>query len=139
MMKGFLHCVSGCCDCHRHNEKRADGQHHQQHQRQERAKFQSITSYLQVIVTKFLLEVCGAAGAVWGSSDILFLRDTPESTERVRLGAMFVGGIFLIRWWWHAKHWWQHERDYLQTQLHHRRSFFQIHMSQFVLQVLGGG
>ena len=101
-----------------------------------------IPSYLQVIFTKFLLEVCGAAGAVWGSSDVLYLRDTSEGTERVRLVAMLVGGIFLIRWCWHAKHWWNHGRDYLQTKLHHRRThrlaFFQIHMSKFVLQVLGG-
>jgi hypothetical protein len=60
----------------------------------------------------------------------------------MRVVAMMVGGIFLVRYWWHIKHWWQHEREYLPIKIRHRRthrlSFFQIHASKFVLQVLGG-
>ena len=123
----FHHCFHGCCDWNR------------RHNNQSRM---AVLSYVQVISSKFLLEVMGAAGAVWGSSDILFLRDTPDDNKRMRLLAMMVGGIFFIRYWWAIKHFWSHQHDYLPIKLHHRRthrlSFFQIHSSKFVLHVLGG-
>lgn len=113
------------------------------HQRGKAERTTPCISYLLgVVATKFLLEVMGAAGATWGSSEILFLRDTSEGTERMRRVVLGVGGVFLMRYWWHIKHWWQHERDYLPTKTIHRRrhrlAFFQIHASNFVLQVLGG-
>jgi hypothetical protein len=97
---------------------------------------------MQVLGAKLLLEVMGAAGAIWGAADILFLRDTSVGNERMRLLAMFVGVVFFIRYWWAIKHWWSHQHDYLPIKVHHRRthrlSFFQIHSSKFVLHVLGG-
>ena len=128
MIQRFFHnCCGGCCNWHRHRKSEPS---------------LSVTSYLSVVAAKLLLEVMGAAGAVWGSSDILFLRDTPESMKRMRIAALLVGGVFFIRCWWHAKHWWQHQRDYLPIKIHHRRLHrlpcFQIHASKFVLNVLGG-
>ena len=117
----------GCCNWHRHRKSESS---------------LSVASYLAVVAAKLLLEVIGAAGAVWGSSDILFLRDIPERMKRMRIVALLVGGVFLIRYWWHAKHWWQHQRDYMPIKIHHRRlkklPCFQIHASKFVLNVLGG-
>eukprot|EP00584_Thalassiosira_punctigera_P012466 CAMPEP_0172570336 /NCGR_PEP_ID=MMETSP1067-20121228/127197_1 /TAXON_ID=265564 ORGANISM="Thalassiosira punctigera, Strain Tpunct2005C2" /NCGR_SAMPLE_ID=MMETSP1067 /ASSEMBLY_ACC=CAM_ASM_000444 /LENGTH=256 /DNA_ID=CAMNT_0013362405 /DNA_START=188 /DNA_END=958 /DNA_ORIENTATION=- len=84
----------------------------------------------------------GAAGAVWGSSDALSLREAPRAEEAARLAAMLTGGIFFVRYWWRAKHRWQHQRDYSPTKTNHRRTrrlaFFQIHASKLVLEVLGG-
>lgn len=122
------YCFHGCCDFRRkHTVERPQA---------------PVLSCLQVMAIKFLLEVAGAAGAIWGSSEVFYLRDTPEATELVRLVATFVGGVFSIRFWWHIKHWWQFEREYLPIKMHHRRThllpFFQIHASKFILQVLGG-
>ena len=136
MIRLFHHtCCRGCCDFKRHRREINNS-----------SAAPPITtlcsiSYLQVIVTKFVLEVMGASGAIWGCADILSLRDTTSGTERVRLIALFIGTIFFIRYWWHIKHYWQFERDYLPLKAHHRRShrcaFFQIHASKFLLQVMG--
>lgn len=127
MNRLFHHCFHGCCDWHRRHKDESQT---------------SILSFVHVLGSKFLLEVMGAAGAVWGAADILFLRATVEGNERMRLLAVLIGGIFLIRYWWAIKHWWSHQHDYLPIKVHHRRthrlSFFQIHASKFVLNVLGG-
>ena len=129
MIQQFFHnCCGGCCSWHRHRKSSEPSL--------------SVPSYLAVVASKLLLEVMGASGAIWGSSDILFLRDTPEGKKRMRIVALLVGGVFFIRYWWHAKHWWQHQSDYLPIKIHHRRLHrlpcFQIHASKFVLHVLGG-
>ncbi|KAL7546631.1 hypothetical protein ACHAWF_009964 [Thalassiosira exigua] len=125
-----LRCFHGCCDWRRRRVPSS-----------ETGKL-PFPSYLRIVAAKFVLEAMGAAGAVWGTSDILLLRETPEGTERMRLAATLVGSVFAVRFWWHAKHWYQHERDYLPIKMNHRRthrlSFFQIHASKFVLHVMGG-
>mmetsp|Transcript_26421 Transcript_26421/g.54472 ORF Transcript_26421/g.54472 Transcript_26421/m.54472 type:complete len:329 (-) Transcript_26421:66-1052(-) len=99
-------------------------------------------AYTRVILAKLLLEVCGASGAIWGSSEIFFLRDTPLGNEIVRIVAMFVGVIFFYRFWWHAKHYYQHDQDFPPLKEHHRRKwklpFLQVFASKLVLEVLGG-
>lgn len=49
---------------------------------------------------KFVLEVLGGAGAIWGSSEVLALR-TPENEAAVfRPLAAAVGTLFFFRWCW---------------------------------------
>lgn len=128
MIQQFFHnCYGGCCIWHRHRKSEPS---------------LSVTSYLAVVAAKLLLEVMGVAGAVQGSSDILFLHDTPERMKRMWIIVLLVGGVFFIRYWWYAKHWWWYQRDYLPIKILHRRLHrlpcFQIHASKFVLNVLGG-
>lgn len=106
----------------------------------------SIASYVSFLAAKFLLEVLGAAGAVWGSSEILILRDAatkPKSNTIMRHIALAIGGIFFVRFYHEARHAWHHRRFYhLPIKLHHRRRhvlpFFQTYASKFILNVLGG-
>jgi len=132
MIRRLLHetrrrCLHGCCDWRRrHNTT-------------------PLTSlaYVQIIAAKFLLEVLGAAGAVWGNCDMFFLRTTEEGNRISRIYATIIGCIFLIRYYWHAKHRFQTGGDFMIPKEHHRRThrleFAQIHASKFILQVLGGG
>jgi len=53
--------------------------------------------FVQIFSGKFVLEVLGASGAIWGSSEVLTFRNV-ESVEEWRLVAMIVGGLFLMRW-----------------------------------------
>lgn len=97
-------------------------------------------SFFQVFVAKLVLEVCGAAGAIWGCSEFLTLR-TPENSDSWRIVSLTVFGIFLVRFWWHAKHHLEHEREFPPIKLKHRRlhkvSFSQIFSAKLVLELLG--
>lgn len=97
-------------------------------------------SFGQVFLAKFLLEVCGAAGAIWGSSEILTIRNA-ENSHAWRIVSLVVFGMFLLRFWWHSKHYLEHEREFPPIQLRHRRlhklPFGQIFSSKLVLEVLG--
>jgi len=98
-------------------------------------------SFIEKVVSKFILEVMGAAGALWGCADFLNFRDTTAHEENVRALAILFGFIFATRYWWHVKNWWEHERDYLPIESNHRTdmlAFFQSKLSVFVLQVMGG-
>lgn len=99
-----------------------------------------VWGFLQTISVNFLLEVCGASGAIWGTSEVVTLRRN-STTEFWRLAAIGAGLVFLMRFWWHAKHYFQHERGYLPIKLHHRRThklpFIQIFSTKFVLEVCG--
>ena len=128
MLRKFINqtrrrCLYGCCDWRRHNTSG------------------TLLTYLQVISSKFLLEVLGASGAIWGNCDIFLLRTTDEGIRISRIYAIIVGGIFFVRYYWHAKHRFQTNEDFLPPKEQHRRTqrleFFQIHASKFVLQVLG--
>mmetsp|Transcript_3993 Transcript_3993/g.7078 ORF Transcript_3993/g.7078 Transcript_3993/m.7078 type:complete len:371 (-) Transcript_3993:139-1251(-) len=141
------HCFHGCCDWHRHRKTTESSSSSSSSISSSStssliASIAKIASYLQIISTKFLLEVMGASGAIWGCSDILSLRNAPDGATRIRSLAILVGVIFLVRYWWHMKHWWQFERDYLpihkMQRAAHRCACFQMHASNFVLQVLGG-
>jgi hypothetical protein len=130
MLRKLLHqtrrrCFHGCCDWRRHNTSL------------------SLLAYVQIVTSKFLLEVLGAAGAVWGNCDIYLLRTSEEGIRISRIYAIFIGCVFLIRYYWHAKHWFQTGGDFIPLKEQHRRThrleFAQIHASKFILQVLGGG
>eukprot|EP00977_Amphora_coffeiformis_P005247 scaffold1123_cov168-Amphora_coffeaeformis.AAC.15 len=49
-------------------------------------------------MAKFILEVLGAAGAIWGSSEVLMLRTADNSATLWRPMATLVGGVFFVRW-----------------------------------------
>ena len=121
------HCFHGCCDWR---------------QQQPANSISLRAQYVLTIVAKFLLEVLGAAGAVWGNCDIFLLRTTEEGNRISRFYAVIIGCIFLIRYYWHAKHRFQTGGEFMLPKEHHRRThrleFAQIHASKFILQVLGG-
>ena len=94
--------------------------------------------FLRFLLCKILLEVCGAAGAVWGIGEIVGLRDE-DNSEQFRYASAAVGIIFLIRFYWHAKHVWQHGHDFPYVKRHHRRSHWfhgtQVYGAKYLLQV----
>ena len=99
-------------------------------------------AYVQIIAAKFILEVLGAAGAIWGNCDIFLLRKTEEGNRISRVYAIIVGCIFFVRYYWHSKHRFQTGGEFMLPKEQHRRthrlSFIQLHATKFVLQVLGG-
>ena len=102
----------------------------------------NILGLIPYLCTKFLLEVCGAAGAVWGSTEVYLLRNE-QTIEFWRWICYIVFVAFLIRWYWHGKHFLEQERySFPPIKRHHRRlhrgTFIGIHTVTFILQVLGG-
>ena len=131
MIRKFIHQTSrrffhGCCDWRRHNTTSP----------------LPLLTYAQIIAARFLLEVLGSAGAIWGNCDIFWLRTSIEGNRISRIYATITGCIFLIRYYWHSKHRFQTGGDYILVKEHHRRThrleFVQLYASKFVLQVLGG-
>jgi len=55
------------------------------------------TALLQTFAVKFVLEVLGAAGAIWGSSEAIGLRTT-QNRWLFHWLAGVVGVLFLVRW-----------------------------------------
>jgi hypothetical protein len=53
--------------------------------------------WIEIVVVKFVLEVLGACGAVWGFSEIVKYR-TLDTLEQWRLVTLVVGGMFALRW-----------------------------------------
>jgi hypothetical protein len=102
---------------------------------------------------KFLLECCGSAGAIWGTSEIFGLRSisTPEGENTTTINnnnnvwrpiAMTAFIVYCIRLYGHVKHYLEREKDFPPIKLHHRRlhrlPFIQIFGTKFLLQVCGG-
>lgn len=56
----------------------------------------SILRLLQIYTAKFVLEVCGAAGAIWGFSECINLRN-PQTQEFWRLNSLIIETIFFCR------------------------------------------
>ena len=98
------------------------------------------TSFIQVFIAKLLLEVCGAAGAIWGCSEILLLRSV-DNNDTWRIVSLTIFGMFLVRFWWHSKHYLEHDREFPPIKMKHRRyhklSFSQIFSAKLVLEVWG--
>lgn len=121
------YCIHDCCDFHRAANLKDEPI--------------NVWGLFQVISVKFLLEVAGAAGAIWGTSEVVLLRH-PSTNELWRRIAMLVGLVFSVRFWWHAKHFYRHEHDFPPIKEHHRRihrlPFVQIFSSKFILEVMGG-
>jgi len=95
-------------------------------------------------LTKFLLEVCGASGAVWGASEVYQWRTPANSWTLFRPLCLATAVLFGIRWGWHVKHYLEQDRtEYPPIKRHHRRlhqwTFVQLHVTLLVLQVWGAG
>lgn len=66
-------------------------------QRLRKQQQQSWLLLVSIFVRKFILEVCGAAGAVWGFSECVGLR-TNETAWFWRYLSLLVFGIFFVQW-----------------------------------------
>ena len=60
-----------------------------------------LVDWVEILVVKLILEVFGAAGAIWGFSEIVLLR-TPETVVYWRPVAICTLIIFAIRWFLHV-------------------------------------
>ncbi|CAB9501808.1 expressed unknown protein [Seminavis robusta] len=67
---------------------------HQHHQQQQQQRWWSL---IPTFTAKLVLEVFGAAGAIWGFSEALGIR-TEDTVGFWRPAALFVGFLFGIRW-----------------------------------------
>lgn len=108
------------------------------HLRQQPVNWQG---FVGVFLIKFLLEVCGAGGAVWGFSEIMTWRYDEASNDVFRTLALATFAVFVVRFYWHAKHWLEHEHDFPYVKIHHRRQhwifFVQVFSAKLLLQVCG--
>jgi len=88
----------------------------------------------QIFSAKFILEVCGGAGAIWGFSEVLTLRNA-ETVHTWRHIALTIGSIFLIRWFMQMQ-------DFIGSVEHANsgtaRLIF-VFSAKLVLEVFGGG
>ena len=96
---------------------------------------------LQIFSAKIVLEVFGAAGAIWGFSEVLTLR-RPETQEFWRLIALVVGFIFFIRFISQIVDF-ALETKYGESSVKMSGAqwvrLFQIFSAKLVLEVFGGG
>jgi len=99
---------------------------------------------------RLVLQVCGAAGAVWGSSQVYGLRQegndgssNDDEWSFWRTVCLYlVTPVFALRWFWHCKHYLEQDKlDYPTVKRHHRRlhrgSFCQVYSARWILQVGG--
>lgn len=56
----------------------------------------NIIEFIESLTTKFVLEVCGSAGATWGVLGILDVKNE-ETMEACRWSALTVGSLFFFR------------------------------------------
>ena len=52
--------------------------------------------FIESLTTKFVLEVCGSAGATWGLLGILNVKNN-DTIHTCRYSALSIGGLFLCR------------------------------------------
>lgn len=100
----------------------------------------SVVRLVQVFSAKIVLEVFGAAGAIWGFSEVLTLR-RPETQELWRFIALIIGCIFFARFLLQMKDF-VFESKYGSSSLKMDHSkwvrLFQIFAAKLVLEVFGG-
>ena len=92
---------------------------------------------LKFIASKFLLEVMGAAGACWGCADVLALRDTAEGAAIARQVALWMGGVFFVRYLRNLQRWYRRS-DHSPVDVDPEMTSPLEFASRFVLQVMGG-
>lgn len=95
--------------------------------------------FAQIHASKFILQVLGGGGAVWGSSEVLTFRDATTASEW-RIASIVVGFLFLIRWMFQISAYclclserWVDPTTFLSTALR----FYDAFIVTFILEVLG--
>lgn len=53
--------------------------------------------FISFLISKFVLEVLGASGAVWGSMEVIGLR-TQENKLTWSVICIIIGVVFFVRW-----------------------------------------
>jgi len=94
------------------------------------------TRLVQIFSARFVLEVLGGAGAIWGFSEVLTFRN-PSTLWFWRPCALTIGTIFLCRWILQMV-------DFVAEMTGSMRSkeslrLFQVFAAKIVLEVFGGG
>jgi hypothetical protein len=97
-----------------------------------------LTRLYQIFSAKLVLEVFGGAGAIWGFSEVLTLRE-PSTVWFWRPCALTFGAIFFVRWLCQAR---DHiaEEDVIAPKLFSGKliRLYQIFGAKLVLEVFGG-
>lgn len=70
-----------------------------------------IIRWYRVLIARFILDVLGGAGAIWGSSEALGAR-TINMLSFWRPVAIFIGVVFFFRWLWQLRVFLADERSY---------------------------
>lgn len=93
-----------------------------------------LSQVLQTFTAKFVLEVLGGAGAIWGFSEVLTLRN-PDTVQTWRVYALTVGFIFAIRFLLQIKDF----IDHTSIENTGPKRLVQVFAAKLVLEVFGGG
>ena len=56
-----------------------------------------MVNLIDSLVSKFILEVCGSTGAIWGTLEVLNVNNQ-YSESKCRIAALSVGSLFFIRY-----------------------------------------
>jgi hypothetical protein len=87
----------------------------------------------QIFATRFVLEVCGGGGAIWGFSEVVKLRH-PGTLDLWRINASVAGFIFFLRFLMQLV-------DYIREKSRDnftRVRLVQVFSARLVLEVFGG-
>jgi len=101
------------------------------------------TRFYQIFAAKLVLEVFGAAGAIWGFSEVLTLRRA-STQEEWRFRALTVGALFFIRYGLQMKDYIikiRFGKEALLLPLTNEQwiRLIQVYSAKLVLEVFGGG
>lgn len=99
------------------------------------------TRYIQIFSAKMVLEVFGGAGAIWGFSEVCYLR-RPDTQEDWRIKALTIGFIFFLRYLCQTKDYFMIAKfgeSYTEPHTNKLIRLVQIFSARLVLQVFGGG
>jgi len=95
----------------------------------------------QIFSARLVLEVFGAGGAIWGSTEALTLRDS-ETQEFWRKQALIVAAIFICRFCLQVQDYLREMRTDITISSNDDKTWMRLlqeFSARFVLQVLGGG
>jgi len=108
---------------------------------EELPKIDPMVRFYQIFSAKLVLEVFGGAGAIWGFSEVLTLRN-PATQELWRFNALTIGFIFFLRYLMQMKDFLIETRYAGQSLVISKQQWvrlFQVYSAKLVLEVFGGG